>query len=292
VITESANFILHGEKVVCRYTFPDDLRLVNIDKGQISQVVQNIILNARQAMPEGGVIDVVCENVTAGDSPGLDPESGSRFVRMVIADRGIGIPANILDRIFDPYFTTKQKGSGLGLAICHSIIVKHGGSISVESTPGVGTTFTIVLPASGSGDAPAKKEDNTGPDGAKARIMVMDDEESIRKMTQRMLGRMGHEVLLAPGGEDAVKQYREALDQGLPVDLVIMDLTIPGGMGGKEAVKEILAMNPHAKVLVSSGYSTDPVMASYSEYGFCGAIVKPFQLSELKKIIARILGEG
>ena len=292
VITESANFILHGEKTACRYTFPEDLWLVNIDKGQISQVVQNIILNAGQAMPGGGVIDVVCENVTAGDIPDLDPESGGRFVRMVITDRGIGIPANILDRIFDPYFTTKQKGSGLGLAICHSIIVKHGGSISVESTPGVGATFTIVLPASGHGKTPPKKEEKEGPDGVKARIMVMDDEESIRKMTQRMLGKMGHEVLLAPSGEDAVKQYREALDQGLPVDLVIMDLTIPGGMGGKETVKEILALNPRAKVLVSSGYSTDPVMASYSEYGFCGAIVKPFQLSELKKTLARILEEG
>jgi PAS domain S-box-containing protein len=289
VIMESANFILHGDKVACRYEFLADLWLVDIDKGQISQVVQNIILNASQAMPGGGMIDVSCENVTAADIHDFDAPVNSRYVKVTIMDRGIGIPANILERIFDPYFSTKQKGSGLGLAITHSIISKHNGYISVNSTPGTGTTFTIYLPASGNGSVAAKKVETPEAAGQKARIMVMDDEEQIRKLTDRMLSKMGHEVVLAADGVEAVRLYKDAFDNGTPMDLVIMDLTIPGGMGGKDAVKEILSVNPSAKVLVSSGYSTDPVMASYSEFGFCGTLVKPFQLSELKKTLKKIL---
>jgi PAS domain S-box-containing protein len=291
VIMESANFILHGDKVACRYDFPPSLWLVDIDKGQISQVVQNIILNASQSMPGGGMIDVSCENVTASDIRDFDAPAVGRFVKVTIMDRGIGIPANILERIFDPYFSTKQKGSGLGLAITHSIISKHNGYISVSSTPGTGTTFTIYLPASGNGSAMAKKVEMPETTGQKARIMVMDDEEQILKLTNRMLSKMGHEVILAVDGAEAVRLYKEAFDKGTPMDLVIMDLTIPGGMGGQEAVKEILSVNPNAKVLVSSGYSTDPVMASYSEFGFCGALVKPFQLSELKKTLKKMLSD-
>lgn len=291
VIMESANFILHGDKVACRYEFPVDLWLVDIDKGQISQVVQNIILNASQAMPGGGMIDVACENVMTSDIRDFDIPENTRYVKVTIMDRGIGIPANILERIFDPYFSTKRKGSGLGLAITHSIISKHSGFISVNSTPGTGTTFTIYLPASGNGSVAAKKAEMTEAAGQKARIMVMDDEEQIRKLTDRMLSKMGHEVVLAADGAEAVRLYKEALDKGTPMDLVIMDLTIPGGMGGQDAVKEILSVNPNAKVLVSSGYSTDPVMASHSEFGFCGALVKPFQLSELKKTLKKILSD-
>ncbi len=289
VITESANFILHGDKVACRYNFPNDLWLVDIDKGQISQVIQNIILNASQAMPGGGMIDVSCENVMAADIRDFDAPEHSRYIKVTIMDRGIGIPGNILERIFDPYFSTKQKGSGLGLAITHSIITKHRGNIFVNSTPGTGTTFTLYLPVSGNGSVTSKKEENTDDSGRKARIMVMDDEEQILKLTNRMLGKMGHEVVLATDGAEAVRLYKEACDIGQTMDLVIMDLTIPGGMGGKDAVKEILSVNPHAKVIVSSGYSTDPVMASYSEYGFCGALVKPFQLNELKKTLKMVL---
>jgi len=291
VIMESANFILHGEKVACRYNFPANLWLVDIDKGQISQVVQNIILNASQAMPGGGMIDVSCENVAAADIRDFDTPENTRYVKVTIMDRGIGIPANILERIFDPYFSTKQKGSGLGLAITHSIISKHSGTISVNSIPGTGTTFIVYLPASDNGSVAAKKVEMTESAGQKARIMVMDDEEQILKLTNRMLSKMGHEVVLAGDGAEAVRLYKEAFDKGAPMDLVIMDLTIPGGMGGKDAVKEILAVNPQAKVLVSSGYSTDPVMASYSEFGFCGALVKPFQLSELKKTLKKILSD-
>jgi len=292
VIMESANFILHGDRVACRPSFPDNLWQVDIDKGQISQVVQNIILNASQAMPNGGSIEVICENIDSAESSELDTPGSGRYVKMSIKDQGIGIPANILERIFDPYFSTKQRGSGLGLAITHSIIGKHGGFISVESTPGNGSTFVVYLPASEGGSAAAKKpvEPEATP-GKKTRIMVMDDEEQIRNMTQRMLTRIGHEVTLAADGEEAIRRYREAYTGGVPIDLVIMDLTIPGGMGGKDAVREILAINTQAKVVVASGYSTDPVMASFKDFGFCDAIVKPFQQSELKMMLKRVLTE-
>jgi PAS domain S-box-containing protein len=293
IIMESANFILHGNSVACRSTFPDDLWQVDIDKGQISQVVQNIILNASQAMPNGGFIEVICENVDTAESGELDTPGGGRYVKMSIKDRGIGIPANILERIFDPYFSTKQRGSGLGLAITHSIIAKHGGFISVESTPGSGSKFVVYLPASEDDLVAAKKpvESEVTP-GKKTRIMVMDDEEQIRNMTQRMLTRIGHEVTLAANGEEAVQQYREAYSHGTPIDLVILDLTIPGGMGGKDAVREILAIDAQAKVVVASGYSTDPVMASFTDFGFCDAIVKPFQQDELKMMLKRVLTEA
>jgi PAS domain S-box-containing protein len=287
VVKDSANFVLRGAKVASRYFFPDDLWLVDIDKGQISQVVQNIILNASNAMPGGGVIEVACENVSSTSSMNIAlPVSGSH-VKMSIKDTGIGIPANVLDRVFDPYFSTKQKGSGLGLAISHSIISKHGGHISVQSTPGVGTTFTVYLPASAQHSEPVKKAEEADVHTKKSRILVMDDEEMVRNILQEMLCRTGHEVLLAKDGIEAVQVYRKAMENGASIDLIIMDLTIPGGMGGKEAVQKILAINPEAKVVVSSGYSNDPVMANFKDYGFCSAIAKPYQLSELTKVISQ-----
>ena len=287
VVKDSADFILRGEQIACRYAFPDDLWTVDIDKGQISQVVQNIILNARHAMPNGGVIEVSCENVQSAGSLNVVLPKDRKYVKMAITDSGIGMPANVLDRIFDPYFSTKQHGSGLGLAITHSIVSKHGGHISVRSTAGVGTTFTVYLPASvQQGAVQVRTEETTGPFGRKSRIMVVDDEEQVRNVTQAMLHEMGHEVVLAKDGEEALRLYGEARDGGDPVDLVLMDLTMPGGMGGKEAVRRILAMHPEAKVIVSSGYSNDPVMANFREHGFCGAIVKPFQVAELSRILS------
>ena len=287
VVKDSANFVLRGAKVACRYFFPDDLWFVDIDKGQISQVVQNIILNASNAMPGGGVIEVACENVSSTSSMNIAlPTSGSH-VKMSIKDSGVGIPANVLDRVFDPYFSTKQQGSGLGLAISHSIISKHGGHIAVQSTPGVGTTFTVYLPASAQNSEPVKKTEEADAHTRKSRILVMDDEEMVRNILQGMLYRTGHEVLLAKDGIEAVRAYREAMENDAPIDLIIMDLTIPGGMGGKEAVEKILALNPEAKVVVSSGYSNDPVMANFKDYGFCSAIAKPYQLSELTKVISQ-----
>jgi two-component system cell cycle sensor histidine kinase/response regulator CckA len=289
VVRDSANFVLRGAKVACRYFFPDDLWLVDIDKGQISQVVQNIILNASNAMPGGGVIEVVCENVRSESSMSIALPVSGNYVKMSIKDTGVGIPANVLDRIFDPYFSTKQQGSGLGLAISHSIISKHGGHIAVQSTPGVGTTFTVYLPASALSSEPLKKAEEPHVRTRKSRILVMDDEKMVRNILMAMLHAVGHEVLLAKDGMEAVQLYREAMAIDTPIDLIIMDLTIPGGMGGKEAVQEILAINPEAKVVVSSGYSNDPVMANFRDYGFSSAIAKPYQLSEITMVISQLL---
>jgi len=285
VVQDSAEFILHGEKTLSKYEFPDDLWLVEIDKGQISQVVQNIILNANQAMPDGGSIEITCENYTQRKSTSTIALQAGNYITLRIKDCGIGIPANMLGRIFDPYFSTKQKGSGLGLAITHSIIKKHNGHIQVESKPGIGTTFTIFLPASQQLLKSNLEEKTIKSGTAQARIMIMDDEEQIRDLLQAMLTSMGHETLLAKDGAEAVALYRQAIKSGSPIDLTIMDLTIPGGMGGKEAVKEILSLDQRAKVIVSSGYATDPIMSFHQEYGFRGTLVKPYKRENLAKVI-------
>lgn len=285
VIKDSANFVLHGDKVSCRFDIPEDLWLVDIDQGQISQVIQNIVLNSSQAMPEGGIITISCANLTsAGERIPLLPEG--KFVKIDIRDNGIGISADEVDNIFDPYFSTKQEGSGLGLAITHSIINKHGGHIEVDSNPGVGTRFTIYLPASEKSEeqaasSPLSKNEKS----SQTQILVMDDEEVVRSVAEAMLRRLGHEVVLAVNGEEAVRLYRQALDNDSKFDLVIMDLTVPGGMGGKDATREILKLDPDARVIVSSGYSNDPIMANFREHGFCSAIIKPYQLQELSRLI-------
>ncbi|MCF6239550.1 MAG: ATP-binding protein, partial [Candidatus Marinimicrobia bacterium] len=289
LISESADFVLHGSPVSCDYTFPDDLWMVNVDSGQLGQVIQNIVINAKHAMPEGGRRYIRCGNVEDAASEALLSLQEGDFIRITIQDTGIGIPQEMIDKVFDPYFTTKQAGSGLGLAICHSIINKHDGHISVQSSPGKGTTFTIYLPVDPSVDIPVAKQQKPGSAVKAARIMVMDDDEIIRTLVQAQLYVLGHETVLVADGEQAINKYQELQDGGAPVDLVIMDLTIPGGMGGQEAAQQLLQIDPDAKIIVSSGYSNDPVLASYREYGFCAAIAKPFDLAELMKSIESTL---
>ncbi len=290
VIKDSANFVLHGSNVSCQYDIQDDLWVVEVDHGQISQVIQNLIINAKEAMPDGGMIEVGCSNIPAGaidKSIPLSPEG--KYVKITIKDNGPGIPAEILERIFDPYFTTKDKGNGLGLAICHSIINKHEGHLAVEATSKRGSVFSIHLPAA---DASLLREVNgevaTATPKA-ARIMVMDDDDMIRAIAEQMLAVEGHEVLQARSGSEALSLYKESMESAKNIDVVIMDLTIPGGMGGKEAVKEILAIDPSAQVVVSSGYSNDPIMAKFKEYGFVAALDKPFRMQALFKVINKVL---
>jgi PAS domain S-box-containing protein len=289
IIKESADFVLRGGNVDCAYVFADDLWGVDVDTGQISQVIQNIILNAAAAMPEGGTVTVTCANYY-NKKDSLFLKAGC-YVKGVIADQGVGIAADQLGKIFDPFFTTKKAGSGLGLAITHSIITNHGGHIEVESKPGVGTTFTFYLPASGEMvAAPTKSEFPVNNVKDKGRIMVMDDDAMIRNLVESMLESLGYEALTARDGDEAVRLYREAMANGESIAAIIMDLTIPGGVGGREAVQEIHKIDPAAKVIVSSGYSNDPIMADYLDYGFCAAIVKPFKLQEFHEVISRVLG--
>lgn len=290
VIQDSANFVLHGGKSSCNFHIPDDLYLVDIDQGQISQVVQNIVLNADQAMPNGGSILIACENIVLADSPIKTSGFKSKHVKVKISDSGNGIPARYVDKIFDPYFSTKSKGSGLGLTICQSIINKHNGSISVSSMPGEGSTFTILLPASSQQDMTKTdiKELPTLVTGH-YKILVMDDEEQLRTIIKLMLTRMGFDVVLAKDGVEALQLYTDSLHSQAPIDLIIMDLTVPGGMGGKEAARKILEVNSDAKIIVASGYFNDPVMARYKEFGFCAAVEKPYSFQDIKKTIASLL---
>lgn len=290
VIQESANFVLHGDKVACEYHIPDNLWLADIDKGQISQVIQNIVINARHAMPGGGTIVISCENLPAVSKKQLPHAKEGRYIKITILDSGIGIADNLIDKIFDPYFSTKHEGSGLGLAICQSIINKHDGDILVESSPSKGTTFTIYLPASDKPRQQPRLEPQIATAAAQNRILVMDDDEMVRNICRAMLGKMGHEVLLARDGREAIDLFKEAKQTGAPIDLVIMDLTIPGGMGGKEAAIELLKFDASAKIVISSGYSNDPTMANYQAHGFFAAIVKPFLLKDLSSVINQALG--
>lgn len=288
VIIDSANFVLHGDTVACQFEIPEDLWLVVIDKGQISQVIQNIVINASHAMPDGGVIKVSCENISPAAGHHFPLSEQGRFVKICIEDSGIGIPAKIIENIFDPYFSTKHDGSGLGLAISQSIITKHDGHMMVESSPNVGTTFTIYLPASTQTEVQYQKTEVFGKTPSQAKFLIMDDDEMVRTLAHAILEQLGHEVVLSVNGEEAIKVYREAAQTTRPFDVVIMDLTIPGGMGGQEAVQEILAINPQAKVIVSSGYSNDTIMSNYKKYGFCASLVKPYQMQELSRVLDQL----
>ena len=289
VIRDSADFVLRGGNVRCAYRFADELWSAEIDPGQISQVIQNLIINAAQAMPDGGVIEVSAENHTQ-TVPEASLAAG-KFVKIEIRDHGIGIPAVLRERVFDPYFTTKQEGSGLGLAITHSIIAKHDGQISVESTPEVGTTFTIHLPAT-TGQAAAPME-RTAPElgHRAAKLLIMDDDEMMRELTTEMLSLKGYQVEAAKEGDEALAIYARAVESDDPFDLAILDLTVRGGMGGKETVRRILELDPDARVIVASGYSNDPVMAHYQDYGFRAALAKPYDVTAFTATVTAVLAD-
>ncbi len=285
VIAETAQFSLRGSNSRLQTRISSRLWLIEADKGQISQVISNLVINAQQATPTGGVITIVAENTVTAEG---------RFVKVAVKDEGIGIAPQYLDKIFDPYFSTKQQGSGLGLASTHSIISKHNGRITVDSRLNHGTTFTIYLPAAEETEEAvmALAEPmgvSTAVSVTSAHILVMDDEELVRNVIGAMLEKMGHEVTYTVDGQGAVAKYRLAYENGVMYDLVITDLTIPGGMGGQEAAQEILKINPQAKIIVSSGYATGSVMADYAAYGFSGIVVKPYRFAELEEAIRQVI---
>lgn len=287
LIEDSAKFALRGSKHECKVSIPTDLWTVNADKGQMSQVIQNLVINASQATPESGVIVVKAENVYIDNKSSLPLKEG-KYIKVSVEDYGIGISSEHINKIFDPYFTTKQKGSGLGLSVCYSIIKNHNGYISANSELDVGATFTFYLPAVGE-TTPESDTEKEGVIYGEGRILVMDDEEMVRNAVGMMLKNLGYEVEFAFDGAEAVEKYHNANEQGQPFDVVIMDLVIPGRMGGKDAIKELLKIDSNVKAIVSSGYSTDPVMSNYSEYGFSAVAVKPFNLNTLSKIVRSLI---
>ncbi|MCM0082959.1 PAS domain S-box protein [Geomonas sp. Red32] len=290
LVHETASLVLGGSNVKGHLDIPDSVHAVEADEGQMIQVLHNVILNATQAMPGGGDLLIGAQNVNLERENALELPAGG-YVRLDFTDRGCGISCADLTRIFDPYFTTKASGNGLGLTSAHSIITRHGGHIGVRSTQGIGSTFTIHLPSLGRtlekepADAAAPVPGRLPGD----RILVMDDEQMIRDMTVEMLGGLGYQVETCESGEEATARYEEARLSGAPFSAVILDLTIPGGMGGKEAAERILAVDPQACLIVSSGYFHDPIMADYSRYGFRGAIEKPYTLDRFLRLLGSVL---
>ena len=294
VIKSATEFTLSGSNIKCEFSIPDDLWLVQIDKTQISHVIHNLVMNAREAMPDGGIIKVTVENVnipkkTLGLTRGY-------YVKLSITDQGIGISKEILGKIFDPYFSTKnmgtQKGMGLGLSICHSIIKKHNGDIVAESGSQTGASLHFYLPASEETIVTQKSAKVLEKEKlilGKGRVLVMDDEKMVIKITGHILHRLGYDASFSKDGTQAVEMYKKAMELQNPFDAVILDLTVRGGMGGKEAIKRLIKIDPKIKAIVSSGYSNSPVMTSYKDYGFIGAIAKPYNINELSKKLNEIL---
>jgi len=338
LIDEIVRFDLGGSNVKPIFDIPDDLWIAEVDTGQIQQVFSNLTINANQAMPDGGHLYITLKNVDILEDEELNLKDG-KYIKITIRDEGVGINKKYFNKIFDPYFSTKQTGSGLGLTTVFSIINKHNGNIQVKSEINKGAVFTVYLPALESQenvnvttkakidnieitpkteevavkenipeiestekmpnvesteniakvDAEVKNDVKHPKKQYDAKVLVMDDEEMILIVVTEVLNTIGIKVDTAADGETAIEKYKKAFDDDNPFDVVIMDLTIPGGMGGKEAVKNILEIDPKAKVIVSSGYSIDPVMANYSEYGFKGIIAKPYTLNKLQNIIIKIL---
>ncbi len=289
IVRETADFILEGSSVAPRYIIESKLWACVVDVGQISQVIQNLVENAKQAMPNGGNIDITIKNFVM-DQHSFLPLSDGKYIYFAIIDHGCGIPANIVNKIFDPYFTTKPDGHGLGLSITHSIIQKHSGHIQVSSIEGEGTIFHVYLPAT---NEIAQKTDRNSKFatvyGNNERILVMDDDNSITIALKSVLQRYNYQIISAYNGNEAVELYQTYIDMNTPFKLVILDLTIPGKMGGLETLKKLREVDPHVKAIVSSGYSTNPIMGNPQKYGFVAAIAKPYKFDNLLHVISNIL---
>ncbi|MEW6379905.1 MAG: response regulator [bacterium] len=288
ILEEAMSFSLVGSKVQSEFLMPDNLWPVEADKGQIRQVINNLTINAIEAMPQGGNLRVWAENVTIEAHESL-PLAEGRYVKISVQDQGVGIPAEHLQKIFDPYFTTKETGTGLGLATSYSIIKKHGGYITAESEAGAGTTFHLFLPASEKELFAVKNVVEEDFSTGRGKILFMDDQKTIRDMVGDMLMDLGYEVTLAKEGSEAVQLYEQAKVSGRGFDAVILDLTVPGGLGAQFAVQKLREMDPGVKAIVSSGYSNDPVISAYQDYGFCGGIAKPYEIKELARVISSVL---
>jgi two-component system cell cycle sensor histidine kinase/response regulator CckA len=288
LIRETVSFALRGSNILSIIDIQDNLWSMEVDESQLNQVLNNLLLNAGQAMPAGGEITVRAANETLlHDNPHQLPLGD--YLRIAVEDRGCGISQENLVRIFDPYFTTKPKGSGLGLASVYSIVKRHGGAVEVSSTLAAGTTFSIHLPALPGRlpeDEVAKVSSELSGSG---RVLIMDDEDLICDVATCILGIMGYEVDSCADGQEAVERFRAAREKNVPFSAVILDLTIPGGMGGKEAASRILEIDPDAVLIVSSGYSDDPVIANFRQYGFSGVVPKPFDTEGLAKELKRLI---
>ncbi len=286
-IRDAARLALRGRNSKPIFPIPEDSWLVEADEDQLSHVISDLVINADQAMPRGGAITIGCRYVTLGPNevPAL---SEGTYVKVSIGNQGSGISGEHLSRIFDPDFNTKQKGCGLGLTTSYAIINKHLGTITVETEVGKGSLFHIYLPAT-VGAVPKNAVRNEDIPRGKGRILVMDDDEFIRDACGHVLQALGYDVLSATDGVEALDLYRKSREAGTPCDVVIMDLTIAGGMGGREAIQKLLEFDPDAKAIVSSGYPNDPVIAQYEQCGFKGVVAKPYRMKDLGEVLQKVL---
>jgi CheY-like chemotaxis protein/two-component sensor histidine kinase len=290
LVEEAATYAARGSNSSIDFRASSELWPADIDEGQIVQVVQNLISNAMESMPYGGIITVTTDNAHLGDGdiPTLEP---GRFVRIDVVDTGGGIDDDDLDRIFDPFFTTKSGQTGLGLATAFSIVRSHGGAIVVHSDTEQGTRFSVYLPAS---DEKRLQPEDSAEDSLKGhgRLLIMDDDEAVRSAAAELLETIGYSVATAGDGAEAISLYTEAMEAGKPFGAVVLDLTVPAGIGGRETMTRLLDIDPDVKAIVSSGYSTDPVMANYREHGFSGVAVKPYRLADLARTLQGIMDTG
>jgi PAS domain S-box-containing protein len=289
LLRESTSLALRGANTGVIYQLSAELWMAEVDENQISQVFNNILINADQAMPDGGMVEVKAENVVVESTMGIPLKEG-RFVRVSIKDTGMGITKESIARVFDPFFTTKAAGSGLGLTTAYSIVHRHNGYISFESEPGEGTKFIIYLPASEDGPV-LNKEIPAIVQTGKGRLLLMDDEEDLLAVAKVYLSKMGFDVTTVTDGALVIDYYQNAILESHRYDLVVMDLTVPGGMGGKETIEKLLMVDPDIKAIVTSGYSDDPVMAEYEHHGFCAVLPKPYTPERLLELVNKLLRE-
>ncbi len=288
VVLQAMEFALRGTALRAEYTFPEDLWPAELDEGQVGQVFSNLAINAEQSMPGGGRLDVSAENLKVEERSPL-PLSPGPHVRVTVRDHGTGILAEHLARIFDPYYTTKRRGSGLGLAVAQSVITRHGGVIAAESEMGRGSLFHVYLPADPDLELEPALGDGMEQLAGTGRILLMDDEESVRRVTGMLLGDLGYRPETAADGEEALALFRQAMDQEEPFRAVICDLVVPGGMGGADTVKALKAMAPDTPVIAASGYTNDPVLSDFKSFGFDGGLAKPFSIGELGRSLSTLL---
>lgn len=295
LLTESVSFVLRGSNVRCEWDIPVDTWPVRADAGQIKQVIHNLVINATQAMPNGGVLTIRNTNLVLGTATQIKGRTLAPgfYIKLTFSDQGVGMTQEQLKNIFDPYFTTKSTGTGLGLTTVYTIITRHEGAITVESTPGEGATFELYLPASSESMNPSQEVPQIDPalpiPQMEGKILIMDDEPIIRDITAHSLTQYGFEVETSANGEEAVELYRQSYEKGAPFHLVIIDLTVPGGMGGQEMIKHLRKINPNVKAIVSSGYHNAPIMSNYKEYGFSGVVPKPYRVQDLFQAVKNVL---
>ena len=281
------SFAMRGSISKAEVRIAPDLWAMDGDRGQLSQVVNNLLRNALEAMPQGGRVLVAAENIEHEPAPDL-LLPGGKYIKLTVADNGIGIPGKYLNRLFEPYFTTKTQGHGLGLPMVYSIIKNHGGYVKVKSQPGSGTEFVIYLPAA-PGEAPAVSGTSPAAQKGRGRVLVMDDEDIVQKAVNRMVTALGYKCVCVSDGKEALDLFKDSLGTPGAFKVVIMDLTVPGGMGGAEAVKKLLELDPSAKVVVSSGYGEDDAMAEYRAGGFSAALIKPYKFEDLAAVLAELI---